>query len=69
MIKNKIYGSVQFAASAAPAEPAVLPALLLLSSNPAHVYSRRYASTAGSRSHGSFITWLVERHINTLFVP
>lgn len=33
MIKNKIYGTVQAATSVALAEPAVLPTLLLLSSN------------------------------------
>lgn len=53
MIKNKIYGTVQSAASVVPAEPAVLPALLLLSSNPANIYFRQYALQR-SRSHGGF---------------
>lgn len=52
MIKNKIYGTVQSAASVVLAEPAVLPALLLLSSNPTNVYFRHYASTARS-----LVTW------------
>lgn len=67
MIKNKIYGTVQSAASVVPAEPAVLPALLLLSSNPTNVYFRHYASAAGSQSHGSFIIGLVKPHMNILY--
>lgn len=66
MIKNKIYGTVQSAASVVPAEPAVLPALLLLSSNPTNVYFRHYASTARSQSHGSFIIRSVKPHMNIL---
>ena len=68
MIKNKIYGTVQSAASVVPAEPAVLPVLLLLSSNPTNVYFRYYASTAGSQSHGSFIIPLVRPHMNILYL-
>lgn len=67
MIKNKIYGTVQSAASGVPAEPAVLPALLLLSSNPTNVYFRHYASTARSQSHGSSIILLVKLHMNILY--
>lgn len=44
MIKNKIYGTVQSATSVVLAEPAVLPALLLLSSNPTNVNLRHNAS-------------------------
>lgn len=67
MIKNKIYGTVQSATSVALAEPAVLPALLLLSSNLTNVNFRHYASTARSRSHGSFIILLVKPHMNILY--
>lgn len=41
MIKNQIYSPVQSGAPVVPAKPAVLPALLLRSSNPANVYFRR----------------------------
>lgn len=47
-----------------PAEPAVLPALLLLSSNPTNIYFRRYASAARSQSHGSFIIQSVKTRLN-----
>lgn len=67
MIKNKIYGTVQSATSVALAEPAVLPALLLLSSNPTNVNFWHYASTTRSRSHGSFIIQLVKPHMNILY--
>lgn len=49
MIKNKIYGMVQSAASVVPAEPAVQPALLLLPSNLTNVYFTQCASTARSQ--------------------
>jgi len=68
MIKNKIYGTLQSVAAVVPAEPAVLPTLLVLSSNPTIVYFRYYASTTRLQSHGSFIILLAKPYMNILYL-